>query len=621
MENLKLFGGEIQYFRLEKKYWEKILTLLKECGFKFVFSYIPWGLHEIEKGKFDFEGKRGEKTDLIKYLELVKKVGLKIAVRPGPFICNEFVYGGYPERIVKEMPEIFVLDSQNRTTKGYWIPKKEGSQPSYLHPKYLEECNIWISAVSNIIKPFLSENNGPVELINLDNEVSYIVMDSMFDSDYNPVMIGKNGYYHKFLKNKYKSIENLPSIPFYRAKKFTDIKEPRKLIDVEKNLPYYFDWIEFKEWILSEYLTRLRKMYEKNNIKKVKFYTNLNPHRPEGVPTNPKKFEEGVKGIVGYDFYRTPFLSFSGYSSMARILRYLSATLKFTWSAEFMSGWWCENVSQCWLTYEHHKFMSLSAISNGCKGISYFMFHDREMWGSAPVSNRGNKRSIYYALKNVMKIVNSFEDWDNMKLLSNKIKIAYYKPYHWHTYLGDPSPCDDSKIHIGEPEIEGIEAGVLTTEYEGIFRLLLLAGYSPSIIEIMEKPEELNDCKVLFFPTGPFIDKKTEKVLYDFVKNGGILICGPFVPSFTLEKKYIKYFDGIIKTKLISKNETLKIDDLELQKYIFEVKGGKPFVFFNGLPIASKFNIGKEKVYFIGSFIGQKEANKEPVENKNLIKN
>jgi len=619
MVNLKLFGGEVQYFRLEKKYWKNILTQLKECGFNFVSTYIPWGLHEIERGRFDFEGVKGEKTNLLEYLELVKEAGLKMAIRPGPFICNEFIYGGYPERIVKKMPEIFTLDYQNRTTKGYWIPKKEGSQPSYLHPAYLEECNIWISAISEVIKPFLTENNGPVEMINLDNEVSYIVMDSMFDSDYNPVMVGKNGYYHKFLKRKYRSVENLPSIPFYRVKRFTDIKEPRELTDVEKNLQYYFDWVEFKEWVLSEYLTRLRKMYENNDIKKVLFYTNLNPHRPEGVPTNPRKFEEAVNGIVGYDFYRSPFLSFSGYSSMARILRYLSSTLKFTWSAEFMSGWWYEDVSKCWLTYEHHKFMSLSAIANGCKGISYFMFHDRETWGSAPVSNRGNKRSVYYALKDVMKIVNSFEKWDDMKLLPDKIKITYYMPYHWHTYLGDPSPCDDSKVYKGEPEIGGIEAGVLTTEYEGIFRLLLLAGYSPSIIEIMENPDDLSDCKVLFFPTGPFIDKRTEKVLTEFVKKGGILICGPFIPSFTPDGKRIKFFNGIIKANLISKNVVFK-KDIEFQNCLFKVGGGEPLISFNGFSIASRFNFGKGKIYFLGFLIGQEEAGNEPLGNISFLK-
>lgn len=614
----KIFGAEIQYFRLKQNYWEKIVEKLKDSGLNFVSCYVPWGLHEIKRGIFDFEGKTNYKTNLIEFLEIVKKYGLKLAIRPGPFICNEFLYGGYPERIVKENPEIFVLDYQNRTTKGYWIPKKEGSQPSYLHPEYLEECEIWISAVSKIIKPYLSINGGPISMINLDNEVSYIVMDSMFDSDYNECMVGRGGYYHKFLKEKYKDVKNLPKIPFYKVKKFEDVEAPRKLIEVEKNLIYYFDWIEFKEWVMAEYLKRLRKMYEKNGIKDVIFYTNLNPHRPEGVPTNPKKFENAVNGIVGYDFYRTPFLSFSGYSSMARVLRYLDSVLKFTWSAEFMAGWWYEDLSKCWLTPEHHKFMSLCAISNGCKGISYFMFHDRETWGGSPVSDKGHIRSVYYGIKDFLSIVNKFENWENLKVLYDKIGVVYYRPYHWHTYLGDPSPCNDNSIHIGEPVIKGLKGGILTKEYEGIFRLLLLAGYSPGIIEIIDAPEKIKYYKVLFFSSGPFLDKKTEKILLEFVRNGGVLITGPFIPEFTLQGERIKGFKDIVSINFISKIESLENENICLYDYLFNVNGEK-IVEINGISVLSRIKYGNGIIYFLGGLIGQSEPLNEPQQNINLL--
>ncbi|MCM8809346.1 MAG: beta-galactosidase [Candidatus Omnitrophica bacterium] len=614
----KIFGGEIQYFRLEDRYWEKVVEKLKESGLNFVSTYIPWGIHEIKKGIFDFEGRKSQKTNLIKFLEIVKKYELKIAVRPGPFICNEFLYGGYPERIVKENPEIFVLDYQNRHTKGYWIPKKEGSQPSYLHPKYLEECETWLSAVSEVIKPYLSINGGPIEMINLDNEVSYITMDSMFDSDYNECMVGKDGYYYKFLKNKYKDVVNLPKVPFYNVKEFEDIQAPRNLVEVEKNLIYYFDWIEFKEWVMAEYLKRLREIYEKNGIKGVTFYTNLNPHRPEGVPTNPKKFEDAVKGIVGYDFYRNPFLSFSGYVSMARVLRYLESVLKFTWSAEFMAGWWFEDISKCWLTYEHHKFMSLSAISNGCKGIFYFMFHDRETWGGSPVSDKGHIRSVYYGIKDFLSIVNKFEDWENLKINYDKIGLIYYRPYHWHTYLGDPSPCNDNSIYVGQPVMNGLKAGLLTKEYEGIFRLLLLAGYSPRIVDIIDSSKKIKDCKVLIFTTGTFLDKKTEKLLIDFVKNGGVLVTGPFIPEFTPEGEKIVQIKNILNIKFSSKIDKLETDKISLNQFFLD-NYNENFFKVGNLPVLNIIRYGKGKIYFLRGLIGQSEPLDEPEGNINLI--
>ena len=40
-------------------------------------------------------------------------------------------------------------------------------------------------------------------MINLDNEVSYIVRGGFLDSDYNPVNICPGGFWHQFLAEKY----------------------------------------------------------------------------------------------------------------------------------------------------------------------------------------------------------------------------------------------------------------------------------------------------------------------------------------------------------------------------------------------------------------------------------
>jgi len=61
---------------------------------------------EIEKGRFDFDGSTDPRRNLIAYLELVKKLGLRLGYRPGPFVCNEMAWGGHPRRIVVGGPII-----------------------------------------------------------------------------------------------------------------------------------------------------------------------------------------------------------------------------------------------------------------------------------------------------------------------------------------------------------------------------------------------------------------------------------------------------------------------------------------------------------------------------------
>ncbi len=51
-----LFAAEVQYWRLEPRYWEPILVAARDAGLPGISSYVPWEVHEVEKGRFDFDG-------------------------------------------------------------------------------------------------------------------------------------------------------------------------------------------------------------------------------------------------------------------------------------------------------------------------------------------------------------------------------------------------------------------------------------------------------------------------------------------------------------------------------------------------------------------------------------
>ena len=38
----EIFGGEIQYFRMEPRYWEKTVKALADAGLRTVTSYVQW---------------------------------------------------------------------------------------------------------------------------------------------------------------------------------------------------------------------------------------------------------------------------------------------------------------------------------------------------------------------------------------------------------------------------------------------------------------------------------------------------------------------------------------------------------------------------------------------------
>jgi hypothetical protein len=149
--------------------------------------------------------------------------------------------------------------------QGYWIAKKEGSQPSYLHPEYLAWCRKWFDQVDPIIRKHLKKNGGCVTLVNLDNEVSYIVRDSFLDSDYNPVNVRPGGFWHRFLAEKYKDAAGLPYDTRYGG--LEAVPPPRAVPEnITRDLAWYLDWVEFKEWAMSRYLAELRRMHEQNGV-------------------------------------------------------------------------------------------------------------------------------------------------------------------------------------------------------------------------------------------------------------------------------------------------------------------------------------------------------------------
>lgn len=527
MNPLELFAAEIQYWRLEPDAWRPVLEQACAAGLPGISGYVPWEVHEIEPGVFDFEGRTDPRRNWVRFLELVKELGLKLAYRPGPFVCNEMDWGGHPRRLVVDHAATCVLQADGTPAAGYRLASKEGDQPSYLHPAYLEEVRRWFEAADSVARGFDAARGGPIHLCQLDNELSYICRDDVFGSDYNPCVVERGGWYHRFLAEKYGSPDALPYAGRFGA--FEDVEPPRALgADVERDLARYFDWIECKEWMLERYLRELRAMHEANGLDGVRYYTNLNPHRPEGVPTSFRRFAAATDGLVGYDFYRKPWLGRSAYASMARVLRVMGAVLDPVWSAEFMCGWWFTDMGNSRVPPDHMRFMTQAALANGCKAVSWFMFHDRPMWGDAPVSDRGRPRDGLAALRDVVDQARAVEAWGALRP-ADDFAVLTCRPYLWHAHLGDPSPCSDNALHVGEPLLWGAEAGAVPAEIEGLFRTAQLAGYSAGCVDLTDAPDRLGCVRAAWMPTAPFLAEDTARRLEAFVEAGGVLVLtGPW---------------------------------------------------------------------------------------------
>ena len=89
---IRILSGAIHYFRIPHQYWRDRLEKLRGSGLNTVETYVAWNLHEPEPFRYNFEGD----LDIVKYIQTAQDVGLNVLLRPGPYICAEWEWGGLP---------------------------------------------------------------------------------------------------------------------------------------------------------------------------------------------------------------------------------------------------------------------------------------------------------------------------------------------------------------------------------------------------------------------------------------------------------------------------------------------------------------------------------------------
>ncbi|WP_161978686.1 glycoside hydrolase family 35 protein [Streptococcus sp. S784/96/1] len=102
----KILSGAIHYFRIHPDDWYHSLYNLKALGFNTVETYVPWNLHQPTKDSFTV----AESLDIERFLTIAQKLGLYAIVRPSPYICAEWEWGGLPAWLLTENVRVRTSD-------------------------------------------------------------------------------------------------------------------------------------------------------------------------------------------------------------------------------------------------------------------------------------------------------------------------------------------------------------------------------------------------------------------------------------------------------------------------------------------------------------------------------
>jgi beta-galactosidase len=139
-----ILSGEMHYPRIPREYWRDRMRKMKAMGLNTLCTYVFWNLHEPARGKFDFTGG----LDVAEFVRTAQEEGLWVIVRPGPYICTEWDFGGMP----------------------WWLLSTPGIKVRSADPRFLEAAAGYMKQVGAQLAPLQVTHGGPIIMAQVENE-------------------------------------------------------------------------------------------------------------------------------------------------------------------------------------------------------------------------------------------------------------------------------------------------------------------------------------------------------------------------------------------------------------------------------------------------------------------
>jgi len=137
-------SGEMHYPRVPRAAWRDRLRMAKAMGLNTVTTYAFWSLHEPEPGQWDFTGQ----NDLRTFIKTAAEEGLNVILRPGPYVCAEVDFGGFPA----------------------WLLREPGLRVRSMDARYLAASARYFKRLAQEVGDLQSSRGGPILMLQVENE-------------------------------------------------------------------------------------------------------------------------------------------------------------------------------------------------------------------------------------------------------------------------------------------------------------------------------------------------------------------------------------------------------------------------------------------------------------------
>ena len=488
-KKIPLLSGEVHYWRLNPGYWKAVLGQVRDLGINIISTYVPWDYHEYKRGKFDFTGKTDGTRNLKLFLELTRKEGFWVIIRPGPYIYSEWPNDGVP-------------------SYAYRYHR--------LHPKFLEYALAYLKKVCEVIKPYLAtRSSGHIILLQADNEID--AWPDIFGQQYG--FSGKAGLFQEFIRNRYHhSIEALNRAWETSYKSFEEtgpfiacmLKGSHGLPlrgdhELKRNLDYFL----FKYDYVVTYGKWCVKAYRQLGIN-IPIYMNLYPFFYAQDWSEMQK----ICDFVGIDLYPSSELKEDEFEQRKLIdkARFLTSVSQVSYIAEFAAGvWHARHYESGVMTPNHYRLITLSSLLGGVCGWNWYMLVNRDNWYMSPINEWGRKRDeLYDVFRDLVRAFRVLKPYELTKLTHVAVT---FNPLQ---YAARTIPKENK---------------------------ILTALYGADVdYDLFDPQVGLPKRKVIFYSGNQWLSRKAQEHLRRYVVEGGILVA---FQDFPRKDEHFAVFNGI----------------------------------------------------------------------------
>jgi beta-galactosidase len=151
---VQLVSGELHYARIPRVYWKHRLEMAAAMGLNAISTYVFWNRHETQPGRYDFDGE----NDVAEFLRQAAAAGLAAILRPGPYVCAEWDFGGLPAWLLADGP-IGVRTTDER---------------------FMAPVRRWLRRLGTALAPLQRTRGGPIVAVQLENEYGAFGRDAKY---------------------------------------------------------------------------------------------------------------------------------------------------------------------------------------------------------------------------------------------------------------------------------------------------------------------------------------------------------------------------------------------------------------------------------------------------------